>query len=909
MTTPPFIDQQTLTRLLGASISTHMKPDGSITPVALLGLSAAFSTPAQIESSLQRQLDRLHQHSESETPEADQLRIILHEAAEWLLKDKVQTTPIALEPRPPDESAPPAPPRHSRPSAPIAHPPMPTRETVGDPIVARTLVIVAAFLVFMVVVAVVGTMFMSGRGSAATANTASNSPASPIGAQPLSGASSTQASSSATPSTQLERAGTISASATPIDHSKPRVRSEFVDPALVIRELRAAAETAKIDPEKALNDFERAFIIAGDWWCRFDNSQVRAAGDAVVEFIYRMASRRERSDRVLAIINAPAAAIHSASPMRPDEVWPAVWSAGVLARLYRERDLPAGLATQIARSIDAALGEARPPRSADATFDNGAAAAFRALPSAILAGKPLGLGVPIDSGRSSSSLALARWIEGVTLFTREGEVERERYLIGALALVLTAAPEPEADSRVFEAINMLVSETKWRAGGPARPTLLEWFRDPRVSVSDLRVLTSALATRSGAEGVDSTMALSMTAKPEERARLRDQYASVWGLAEASARADAAHEWITAAQSSLAVTAPSNDAAAQIALAAALAKLTTSAAIIWRGAAPSEPVFFEAPSGAIVDPTAPATTSNAVTVYTITGSGQSVSGATGNGQDGAWTREYLAERRSIPGREKRLEEVSERGRPIGPIDAGLLAQAACSESPWKIRELAQRIAIGLSDEPALVGAMLDFLPLAPRTSDVGRLYSEITGVTLPPPGDNRWELEARRAILSKLMSMLTSSGVHGEIERSTATIAEAYLAAVNRTLDEGRPDAVADGAVEGITELANQIHQDAASSPVGSAALSLEAIDRRREQHRLQAVGPVQSFTAEQSGLVDLLGFIVSAERPVEEPAIIAILSETAMRRRRSKHVFEQVLANERALVKLWLARFGAEVKP
>jgi hypothetical protein len=438
--------------------------------------------------------------------------------------------------------------------------------------------------------------------------------------------------------------------------------------------------------------------------------------------------------------------------------------------------------------------------------------------------------------------------------------------------------------------------------------MLEWFRDPRVSTSDLRVLTAAVATRSGAEGVDQTMALSMTAKSDERAKLRDLYAKVWGLGTAAARVDSGRQWVMAAQGALIYKAPANDRAAQLALAAELAKLSTAAATIWRGGTPPDPVAFVPPPGATVDETLNqpgATPSNVIHIYGQGPTGGGVSAATGNGQDGVWARDYLAEKHSIPGREKQLDELRARGRPIGPIDAGLLAQAACSESPWKVREQAQTVLRVFMDEPALVNALLDFLPIAPRTTDVSRLYADVTGAALPRVGDPRWETETRRALLTKVMSMLTTTGVHGEVERSTLTIAGAYLGAVGKKLNGTGSDEAADGAVAGAAELAEDVRREAASSPVaGMVKMNLDAVERRRQQRRLQAVGPVQAFIAEQSGLVELLGYSVAAERPASEAAVTAVLEEAAGQRRKAEHAFEQVLANERALVRLWLARFG-----
>lgn len=907
-------DPASAVRLLGVQ-----PVGGRIGPFCALGLSPSPMTSSQIEAALQRQLDRLQQHTESDTSAAGRLRADLHRAAELLTNSKNQPAWIAAERRVWDEVH-----GQKAPAAVVDEPEVAVRRRVGDPLLARMLVIGSVAVVALLGLAIASILFVStppsgGTGSGAPGGagagnarvTSQEAAASPsAGDGQLAGATS-QAATASDGDTSAAPTGTANRTpsttkvtdAAASGPSLSRARSEFVDPALVIRELRAASETARSDLDKAMLDFERAFNSAGDWWCRYDTSQVRAASDAVVEFVYRTTSRRAVFDQVMNLIREPLGALQSSQGLADVVIWRAAWSGGVLARLYRERDFPIEVLTTVARSLEAALGEARPARAADSTFEAGAAAVFRLLPAAILAGKAQRFGSSDPQGDGLSDAALARWVEGVSLFTRGDDIERERYLVGALGWILTDAPEPEADSRVFRAINLLAAEIKWRRGGPARARLLEWFRDPRITSSDLRVVTGALATRSGAEGVDSTMVLSMTARADDRALLRIAYAKAWGLAEASARADATRSWESYAKQALAHPLQADDPAALAALAASLSRVSTGAAMIWRGAE-GEPTPFEAPDVAgsgeedSVTPAVPSSTQ----IFRVSGG---AGAATGDGQDGIWTRDYLGERRSIPGREQRLEDLAQRGRPIGPIDAGLLAQAACSESPWKVREAAQRVLLLFAEEPALVSAMLDFLPLAPRTNDVSRLYADVAGVRLPSASDPQWELEARRAMLSRLMSMITVEGVHGRIEGAASRIAAAYLGAVGRELDSPGADIAADGALSGISELFDSAHADAASFPVSAGmSLNLEQIDRRHRQRMQQAVGPVQKFAAAQSGLLEVLGFVTAQERPNVQTRVVQILNDAAAERRKASHVFEQVVVNERALIRVWMFRLG-----
>lgn len=878
-------------------------------PFALLGLTPAPCSKAQIEAALQRQLDRVQQHPRSDSAAADRARVMLHEAAEELLDGRRQPQIIAAAQR--GRAAETAPPRGPE-TVPRAAEPLPSRtrkERVGDPLVARAVVIGLGVVVLMIVVVVVGSLVRSSNTTPVSPiNAASTPQAAP--ALTTDSPSPTPVESSAGASSEPSSAEAPRAAASTAGDWSPRARSQFVDPAQVVRELRAAVETVRSNPDKALAEFQRGFDLAADWWCRFEPAQARAASDAVAEFLYRVGSQREVAERAISVVESPASALSlpPSASIGADDVWPAAWSAGMLARLHRERDFPPGLATRIAASVDRALGEARPARSADSTFESGVASAFRTLPRVIISGRPRGLGAAVDGAASDAGAAIMRWVEGVSLAYKNDAAERERILTGALGWFLTGAAEPEADGRVFAAINQLAGEIKWREGGAARSAMIEWFNDPRVSSSDLRVLTAALASRSSAEGVTATMALPMSATAEDRAALRDTYAKAWGLAEASARAESARGWSAAATQAAALTAEPDDPAIQIACAAAYARLNAAAAAIWRGGTVGNglSVAWSPPEGVEQAPDAAPSANRSTHRISVTLPNSGSSAATGNGQDGIWTQEYLSERNSIPGRLSRLDELSSRGRPIGPIDAGLLAQAALAEAPWKVREHAQIVLRVFAEEPALIGAMLDFLPMAPRTTDVSRLYADVAGLSLPAPADPGWEVEVRRAMLARLMGTLTSTGVHGQVEGSAAEIARAYMAAVDRKLSGESPgaDEVAEAAQAAIIELADGLAARCRASPVsGSMKFNLDAIERRRAQRRIQAAGPVQSFAAEQAGLVELLAFAVASDRPARESEVSRVLDEAAARRRKSSHVFEQLLANERAILRLWIIRF------
>jgi hypothetical protein len=91
---------------------------------------------------------------------------------------------------------------------------------------------------------------------------------------------------------------------------------------------------------------------------------------------------------------------------------------------------------------------------------------------------------------------------------------------------------------------------------------------------------------------------------------------------------------------------------------------------------------------------------------------------------------------------------------------------------------------------------------------------------------------------------------------------------------------------------------------GREPLNLSQVESRRSARLRLAVGRIQDFAAEQVNICELMSYVVSAEQPGKAEEALGALDALAEARRKSKHVFEQIEAGERARLKLWLSRFG-----
>ncbi|HYE01886.1 MAG TPA: hypothetical protein VD963_01490 [Phycisphaerales bacterium] len=732
--------------------------------------------------------------------------------------------------------------------------------------------VIGATLVLMVLIVLAAAVLLL-SGPQPGGLSAPGAPAAPPAATAQPGAEPPEV-----PETDAARAPQGAPPAPQAPSSTPPVQLTDADAA--VRLLARARGQLSGDQSAALDQFNHAVRWLGSHWAGFDAAGRTAALDAIVEFVYAAAAWPDAALVALATLEELADPITGArGRVAADQVLPSVWAAGTLVRLARERNLPVALVTRIDAALVSTLGADRPRQ--ESLFETGARAALRRLPLAML--------VETADDAEPVAEAFARWLEAVAAALAPEEA-RQLLIADALEQVLRVGPEAASDRGAYAAVRQLSLGLSWQEGSVARARLIDWLRDQRVSSADLNVLTTVLATESAAPGLTPDMALAPDAEPGQREELATRYAAAWQL---QAQAPASDDWASAVVTALSQEPPPGDALRQLALLVELARLHQAARFAWSGRAPEARALVRDAS------TERLSLQGAPSAPGLSGLGN-LQSVTIQVAEQSWAARYLAAGKNIPLREELLKEIDQSG-PQNLVDAEVLVEAACFSGPASVRAEAQRLVAKFAAQPAILAGMLEALPRAPRIESISRLAASLGQTQLPPPTDPRWMLQARRGLVERLTQTLAAAA-QADIDRLAASLASAYLDGPGAAPAAPTPDPL-----DGLRAVAADWSSRArAYSPNPAAPIPLEHIEQHARGRAALAAGPIQAFAAAQCGLVEHMTYVLAGEQPARSAALKVVLDQWAEHRAIAPSVFEQMIATERALLRLWLIRLDQE---
>lgn len=640
------------------------------------------------------------------------------------------------------------------------------------------------------------------------------------------------------------------------------------DARVAARMLADATAGLEIDTAAASGAFADAYQAIAENWCDFAPDQVRAMQSAIVEYVYRAAAAGA-GESALSAMTRPLSVLTSTTrdSIDGDDVWPAVWSAGMLTRLRRERDLSAQLKREIASAISP-IGE-----PTTTSFEAGGLLALDRLARRLVE-QPSASATPMRQIRDRWEC----WVSAASAVGRNDRGAFEAVLLSVADSIVTrtgsAAMSPDARAAVFA----LVPQLNWREDGAARRWLLGMLSNPAVSTHTLAAVTEALAVGSSAGGVDVTMVLSPTASDLARRDLRDRYAEAWSMPDAGTTAATALR-LSGARAALLAEAAPRDALGRLTLAVRLARLSAAATLLWDGrTADAETILDD--DFKVVDAALAA--------------GRSGGGSLG-GQPGRWAEDYLTSRADPERRLELLRRVPT-GTQMSPVDAEVLVEVAIRGTPKAAREAAEEAVLARSDRAAIVNAVLEELPRAPRIRRVARLIEFCSLASLPDVRDPDWEREARKALVERLLELLATDGPYAPFDRLAEVLAASYDEAIGASVSGAALDLP--GAAK---YLASRWRSSADAVTIPS--LSPEAIEQRRTARSAVARGVIQRFLVEQIAMAESLAAAVATEQPEQRSLVLEVLDAMERERRVSADAFAQVAVTELAITRLWLIRY------
>ncbi|MBL8763705.1 MAG: hypothetical protein JNM07_05500 [Phycisphaerae bacterium] len=862
----------------------------------LLGIAPGSWTAEQIEAARDRQLSRVSIQTGLTADEQYALQSLLHRVCDDLLGRGSAPLAGSRSEQPVRGGARPKGPAvvRDRPGS------APAPDSRSDPAAAllRRVLLGAAGACVVLIIALTGLLvYISTHPSAARGVGTPGTPAPGVSPDSLLTTIPSPASQPLPP-TVPEHAATptiVAQRDTPATHPDTSALNAN-DPEGAVRVLQMAAQSVPSRTDQARSRFGQAAPIIGRTWVRLDPARRQAASESIVEFFHQLAniessSAAEATSAALETIIADASRFGASGGVPADDLWSGVWATGVLARLSRERDLPASVRNEVERGLAAALASAAPGVASVGTLNGGVLAALARAPARLAVAAGEGAVPPV---------ALARWIEAVrAALPDEGDPRRELLLIDGLELQLISSRPALMSHTSLDLVRPFVLEVRWRKGGPARARMLEWFRDPRVSRSALAAVTRVLANESSAEGVDATMVLSGAeaddsgASASDRVRLREAYSVAWGLNRPEEAARVAEEFLAVAREIMRGETGKSDVA-ELTHAAALARLCAAARRRWDGDS-------TAASTAIADAKR--------IMGTAVASPSSPSQA---GSSGEWALRLVTGEPSLAARLSRLKEADRLAPGVGPIDAEVLAEAACFGQPPELRAAAQTIVRKMASEPWVVNAMLELLPRVARTDSVSDTIASVAERPIGSVAEPGWEMRARRALVERLVELVAQSGSGASIDALSDSLAQSYriCSGASPTNDSGAPE---DGparlllAAEALWAQWRHEAERHGGADLERGPYGLSRIDRRRDGRLSMATGPVLMFAANQASIAEMMALVVASEMPARADRVGEAVTRMQAARRTARHVFSQIRATEQCMLELWMLRLGETV--
>lgn len=694
----------------------------------------------------------------------------------------------------------------------------------------------------------------------------------------------------------------------------------------ITREIDRSAALMRTDTSHDAAQFIRAFDSLAINWPTATADQVTDAVRGLTDALYAASSNPQRLRTCIDAVILPLTPTQSALPA-PSAVLKTIFSAGVVARLSRERDFPRDVVQQLSDLADKVTRGV-----GDTTFTAGARSQANALVERLIPDSP-----QLESDRSKQlEESWTIWVKAVGALHPQpapaaspaplnGQVlptdTFSLALLAALDQLLAITPARGSNESVTNAIIKLTLALPWRDQDVARSWLLARFDDTAVAAWGLHALTAALANKSAVSGTDATMVLAHGATLAARSELRDRYAQRWSATGERKRREIEQRWRDAVAAELAKPITGLDVYALAAQSTIFSRHSAAAFVLM------------SPSAQVVDAELLAASlmvsQDAALASAINKAVSAPSRPPLAGELTPWAVNYLGSGAKI---QERLSLLSQ--APLSPTmaEARIILDQACRGAPERVQTQAMNVARRMSSLPTMAVVMLDFAPFITPSAANAELVRMVTGSTsIPSTKDASWRVAVRRALVERALEVVSASSPGALIELLADTFAEDY-AIITDSLP--KPGIFTPAArVSPLDVTVNTPPRPPAEVGAQAAAHALEAVARTylpsgREPHSLSAIvarrsarerltqradqargNRVHAFLAAQTSVVEVFAYIVACEQPSKVGLLRTLLEKARRDNQQAGHAFEQFYTNERLLLELWCVRLNIPLGP
>lgn len=642
---------------------------------------------------------------------------------------------------------------------------------------------------------------------------------------------------------------------------------------------RDSAQAAGLD-EATLRLFNQAASQGRRQWMQFDSANRERLREVLVSCLYRLGDEPSGAALLVAALDPD-----DGRALTAETISGRAWSVGMLAVLMREPDLPAAARLAVEQRWRRHVPAGRPPGAAG--FDDAAVFALREMIPAL---------VRTIATDATSVQSWVAWLQCAS--SLGGAPQVETLALDAAGQALTDGPDLASSDSAGRVIAALFSAVRWSAAPAGRAAMLGWWDDPRVSISDLAVISAWLVSSGSVRGLDESFILPMSAGAQERSALRQRLLDAWKTSGATdsptltSRSEVA-DWAARAQRVLdePIVSTTEELLAQTIRAAYEG---TAAMLIWSGRGYETALFLperdaRVSAARLAEAPRPLATTPATTA------------------DGRWAVRLFRARKDND-REGMIRLVeglaSELPGDTGPIDAAVLADVAHNGQPRELRLAALNlIAQSYTQGPTVLLALAD--RMIPDRADalLSEAIERITGDDLPDPRHEQWYALARLALLRHAAGLRAVFASGAGVDALAELLGEVYAMRLTRSVG-ARIDPV-----DAARLVAQQWIETARPMlPLAPLPASLDQIIRRASIRAAVVDDPVGRFHAWQIASIEAACYVASAERPAARASLAALLERTTRELAAARSASEQLLIAERAMLRVWLLRFGIGVE-